>query len=346
MKERRMSPKEFKLKVELTEDQRSARLSFDDNAPSEFTILVSTTEMDDLIRTLGQVRAAMLEPVGGFPVNETRNIDAIDPQWAIRSDSGEKIPVLWIRHPGFGWQTYGFPRHEARNIAKWIIRTPPIKTAAEKAASLHPSSSAIQSDNFLVTTEGLGFYYYGKGEAFIGVHPFEQLEGDSDRAAGIVAAAILEKRLEQAIISTMKHCDKKMQNDQFEGKGPLSTFSSKIALSYMLGLISKDAHAEFININKIRNDFAHDLSLDTFDVASIQDRCKNLKIIDRHVGPVPSLHDILDNFDEVRAEPYLGFPDFQEKLADPRFRYVMTAQLFSSMLGVGADNPKRTLPLI
>jgi hypothetical protein len=45
-------------------------------------------------------------------------------------------------------------------------------------------------------------------------------------------------------------------------------------------------------------------------------------------------------------DPYSGLPDYKEKLADARFRYMMTAQLFSYRLGEGAANPGRSLPLI
>jgi hypothetical protein len=43
---------------------------------------------------------------------------------------------------------------------------------------------------------------------------------------------------------------------------------------------------------------------------------------------------------------YLGLPDYQEKLSDPRFRYVMTAQIISSRLGEGSDERNASLPLI
>ncbi len=46
------------------------------------------------------------------------------------------------------------------------------------------------------------------------------------------------------------------------------------------------------------------------------------------------------------ANPYLGLPDHEQKLADPRFRYIMTAQLISYRLGESSENPSGPLPLI
>ena len=83
--------------------------------------------------------------------------------------------------------------------------------------------------------------------------------------------------------------------------------------------------------------------MDTFDVPSVRDRCKNFVLVDRHVGPVPSL---LAGTDQTRADPYSGLPNYTEKLADARFRYMMTAQILSFRLGMGADNENRMFPLI
>jgi hypothetical protein len=38
--------------------------------------------------------------------------------------------------------------------------------------------------------------------------------------------------------------------------------------------------------------------------------------------------------------------DYKERLADARFRYMMTAQLMGYLLGQGADTPDQILPLI
>lgn len=266
-----------------------------------------------------------------------------DPRWEIAPDSQNQFATLWIRHPGFGWSGFGFPRHEAGNIAKWLRRVTTI-TATQEAQS--PSATTFGRDEFLLTTEGLGFYYYGRGETRIGPNPFEQMEFDSDRAAAIVAGSIVEQRLEQALRSRMKANKPKETGDIFRSSGPLGSFSSKIAISYLLGMLSDDAHHDVLILKNVRNDFAHKLDFDHFDLPSSKDRCKRLILVDRHVGPVPDPSEIGKPDAVLLASPYLGLPDFEEKLADPRFRYTMTAQLVSSELGMAADNPHRPLPFV
>lgn len=191
-----------------------------------------------------------------------------------------------------------------------------------------------------MATSGLGFYYYGKGERHIGPNPFEQVEYDSDRAAGIVAGSIVERRLEEAIRSIMRNDQPTVANELFRPSGPLGSFRAKIDLGYMIGLLSNEAYKDLSNLKNIRNYFAHDLEMDSFDSAKIKDRCRNFVLVDRHVGPVPV--DTVPPAD--MPTPYSGLPDYKEKLADARFRYMMTSQLFSFRLGIGADSRDHSLP--
>lgn len=266
----------------------------------------------------------------------------------MRPEPQNRFAVLWIRNPGVGWYAYGFPRHEAGAIAKWLRKIPVITTAEEKRASLPSHATSFGSDEFLITTTGLGFYYYGKGERRIGPNPFDQVEYDSDRAAGIVAGSITERRLEEALRSIMKPDQPTIATELFRPTGALGPFKTKIDIAYMLGIFSPDAYKDMANLKTIRNNFAHELETDTFDIQSIKDRCKNFVLVDRHVGPVPTAF-AKDGQPQLAAntpDPYSGLPDYKEKLADARFRYMMTAQLFSYRLGEGAANPGRSLPLI
>lgn len=104
---------------------------------------------------------------------------------------------------------------------------------------------------------------------------------------------------------------------------------------------------DLTNLKNIRNDFAHKLDHDSFDIPSIRDRCKNLILVDRHVGPVPNSPLDGTGFPVAsRPTPYMGLPDYQQKLSDPRFRYTMTAQLISYALGEGSERPDAPLPLV
>ncbi len=327
----------------MADDKRTISLQFLIEGTTAWTVEADASSVDALIRGLDVSRAEMLEPVSVDLEAGKIYPSSFNPRWMIEPDPENRFAVLWIRNPGVGWYAYGIPRHEAINLVKWLRKIPRFTTAAEKRASLPAHDTWIGTEEFLIATTGLGFYYYGKGERRIGPDPFEQIEFDSDRAAGIVAGSITERRLEDALRSIMRQDHPKIAQELFRPSGALGPFSTKIDLAYLLHVLSSDAYKDIANLKNIRNDFAHDLNKDAFDAPSIRDRCKNFVLVDRHVGPVPSQ---TANSDLVRATPYSGLTDYKAKLADARFRYVMTAQILSFRLGMGADDPKRTLPLI
>lgn len=265
----------------LADDKRQVmlRLGSGEDAPS--VVALGTASVEALIASLGIARSQMLEPV---PNNfTTLPIAAYDPRWQVGPDDGKKFTTFAIRHPGLGWSVYGFPRHEAGNIAKWLRKVIAITSTRDTQS---PAASSIGGDSFLLTTEGLGFYYYGKGEKQIGPNPFEQIEFDSDRAAGIVAGSIAETRLEQALQSRLRAADtSKLQDivrELFRASGALGPFSTKIDLAYLMRLLSDEAYKDLTNVKNIRNDFAHKLDHDSFDTPSIRDRCHNFILVDRH----------------------------------------------------------------
>jgi Mannitol repressor len=271
-------------------------------------------------------------------------VSAFNPRWRVLPDTENRFATFWIRHPGLGWSGYGFPRHEAGNIAKWLRQITTITSTRDTQSA---AATSFGGDNFLLTTEGLGFYYYGKGENRIGPNPFEQIEFDSDRAAGIVAGSIAETRLEQALRSRLRSEPPQIATDLFRPSGALGSFKIKIDVAYLMGVLSEEAFKDLTIIKNIRNDFAHELELDSFVRPSIRDRCKNLVLIDRHVGPIPTIPSRDNPLPQVdRVSPYMGLPDYEQKLSDPRFRYVMSAQIISSLLGEGSENPETQLPLI
>ena len=166
-----------------------------------------------------------------------------------------------------------------------------------------------------------------------------------------MAGSIAETRLEQALQCRLRLPDttklQEIVQQLFRPSGALGPFSTKIDLAYLMRLLSDVAYKDLTNIKNIRNDFAPmNSSITSFDVPSIRDRCKNFILVDRHVGPVPDRTKEIDASITARADPYMGLPDYQEKLSDPRFRYTMTAQLISYALGEGSDNSNAPLPLV
>jgi Mannitol repressor len=331
----------------IAADNRTATLSFK-GGDNIWEATADTPSIEMLLVRLGDVRRRMLEPVPDSPDDAAPAVrwTTQNPRWFIPHDPVNDCAPLWLRHDAFGWTGYFFPRGEAASVTRAFRK--PLTKIQDKP---NPSATSFGNDSFLITTERLGFYYYGKGDKKIGRNPFEQVEFDSDRAAGLVAGAIVERRLEEALRSRFHVDDKDISKELFHPSGPLGSFKVKIDLAYSMGIVSKVAHKDLINLKNIRNRFAHYLELDSFDAPDIKVRCTNFALIDRHVGPVPSRDELLSRTASGLAapqgpHPYLGLPDYQVKLADPRFRYVMTAQLFSFVLGMGSEDEKIPLPLI
>lgn len=101
------------------------------------------------------------------------------------------------------------------------------------------------------------------------------LTDESDRGCALFAAAYLDKALSDVLFLSLVE-NKKIETELFEGNAPLATFSSRIKLAFYLGKISAACRSDLEVIRKIRNDFAHDASLISFDTQSIADRCRSL----------------------------------------------------------------------
>ena len=106
----------------------------------------------------------------------------------------------------------------------------------------------------------------------------EEIKCASDRSCAIVCAAILDNSLQNILLSYLTEDSKTQNNNLFSQNGPLATFSSKIILSYRLGLISKYEHDKLNLIRKIRNYFAHDLSINKFECSCCKELLSQIKI--------------------------------------------------------------------
>ena len=86
---------------------------------------------------------------------------------------------------------------------------------------------------------------------------YTELEGESDRAASILAAAHFEGRLRRAILTKFVPVNKDFEQRVFTNYGPLSTFSGKIDIGFALGLYDNRIRKGLHTIRRIRNQFAH-----------------------------------------------------------------------------------------
>src|SRR6202171_4414435 len=96
---------------------------------------------------------------------------------------------------------------------------------------------------------------------------------------GIVAAAIIEEKLSEVLLTKMRPLSGEMKKRLFDGYGPLSSFSAKIDLSYALQILNKDQYDDLTVIRRIRNQFGHSMSLVNFDKSEIREHFKRFKTL-------------------------------------------------------------------
>lgn len=102
-----------------------------------------------------------------------------------------------------------------------------------------------------------------------------ELTEESDRGAALLASSHLEFMLEQLLRKKLIGSKKEFKL-LFGFTGPLGTFSSRILMSYSLGLISKNTLHDVQIIRRIRNEFGHNASVSTFENQKVTDLCSNL----------------------------------------------------------------------
>lgn len=128
----------------------------------------------------------------------------------------------------------------------------------------------------------------------------KEFAGQSDRAAAIVGATILDELL-KVVLCDFLIDDKKKIKVLFGGYMPLSTFNSRIEICYCLGLIGQQEYDLLKIIKSVRNDFAHKISGTSFASGSIKDKCQNIKLPREVVA-----NDLSPRFIYQEAVKYLG----------------------------------------
>lgn len=102
------------------------------------------------------------------------------------------------------------------------------------------------------------------------------LTEESDRGCVLVTISIIEKQLEEILRKRILGTKKQLK-ELFTGFGPMSSFSAKIKLAYSFGIITSEAYSELDRLKRIRNLFAHDPNLITFETKNIISMCDSLE---------------------------------------------------------------------
>jgi DNA-binding MltR family transcriptional regulator len=140
------------------------------------------------------------------------------------------------------------------------------------------------------------------------------LSYDNHRSIGIVASIQIDELLKKLLI---KHfvADGNVE-DIFGNNGPLSSFYSRLEITYRLGLISKEVHSYINVIRKIRNICAHSFGVEKdFDFGNEE----ILYLIREKIFPDPNI----DKTDKNKDTRYLEI----RKKIDPQTSYLLFIHL-------------------
>lgn len=109
--------------------------------------------------------------------------------------------------------------------------------------------------------------------------PLEVLDaefaGASDRAASIVAAAVLDDTLRELLEAALVP-ERPSGLDPFAPGQELGSFMSRVRMAFLLGLIDDSERRRLALVAKIRNEFAHLAQGISFGSSRIADRCREL----------------------------------------------------------------------
>ncbi|ANC19615.1 hypothetical protein WR52_12850 [Bacillus cereus] len=105
----------------------------------------------------------------------------------------------------------------------------------------------------------------------------KELEYSSDRGLALVCGSIIDQLLSDLLKAFLIKSDS-VEKDLFKGNSILSTFDSKIKMSYYLGLISKNEELNITYLQRIRNRFAHQVVDISFKNNDIINLCRHFEI--------------------------------------------------------------------
>ncbi len=170
--------------------------------------------------------------------------------------------------------------------------------------------------------DGLAIWVFRNEHEEKAIHELERM---SDRAGAIVGAALLEHHVEAILKQEVNGGDEEAFKEFFTGSGVLAAFGARIKLLYLLGLLTKQAWKDLDNIAKIRNEFAHKLSVNTFNDDAVINRCLNLKMVEQFVMEP----DVALRSEKTHDCPRTVFEGAAKTLKDPRSKFFLSISTYT-----------------
>jgi hypothetical protein len=163
----------------------------------------------------------------------------------------------------------------------------------------------------------------------------KELEEGGDRAAAIVAAALVEEHLTDALKAYL-HRHPKITAELFGRSGALGSFGPKIDLAFLVGMFGASSHKELDTIRKVRDLFAHNPRLKGFGTQRVKDLINNLT---KHEGRFEV------KIARGQSEPYwLVYLPLETPLKTSRERYLQSCRYYTAILTTELQKRNPSLP--
>jgi hypothetical protein len=156
----------------------------------------------------------------------------------------------------------------------------------------------------------------------------DEMEG-SDRVNAVVGGAFVELHLTHFLKSRMVK-DRKVIEEMFKQGQAFADFGAKVDLGYLIGVYSKRAHKELTTIKRIRNYFAHQFDLNSFERDDIRDHCQNLTLSQSKKIVMAISGDLILSELKVEGEDDLTWSDFAFETCppSPRERFATACRFY------------------
>jgi DNA-binding MltR family transcriptional regulator len=152
-----------------------------------------------------------------------------------------------------------------------------------------------------------------------------------DRDRAIVLSAIAENHLTSLLQLLMLRHEKEVSQQLFNPSGPLGPFGTKIRVAYMLRIVPPELYSDLMTVSKIRNKFAHDLSVKSFESPQIRDWVKGMHHYKMFLSSVSTF--------KKKAERERSLPEAERK-------FQTTAYVLGNSAETIADSYRETVRLI
>jgi hypothetical protein len=163
---------------------------------------------------------------------------------------------------------------------------------------------------------------------------FTELKTLPDRVVGLLAATVLDNRLESAIKANLHDsANKKLFRMLFGYSGVVASFGNRINLGFAIGLYTEGTMNDLHIIRRIRNEFANKLNLKDFNAESIKNLSSNLRIADKYkinVNDNSSSPQI--NSDSVALAIAITRQSSVEDIISPRNKFIRSVELIGAFL--------------